>query len=76
MAVDPLSNQSAVFASYLVSMPSENPDQVIDTYLSVSNVLSAPEGVETAGGPYEGDDKVGTLEIYLYGQDGDEPIDP
>ena len=74
VAVDPLSNQSAVFASYLVSMPSENPDQVIDTYLSVSNVLSAPEGVETAGGPYEGDDKVGTLEIHLYGQDGDEPM--
>ncbi len=74
VAVDPLSNQSAVFASYLVSMPSENPDQVIDTYLSVSNVLSAPEGVETAGGPYEGDDKVGTLEIHLYSRDGDEPM--
>ncbi|MDE2926121.1 MAG: PKD domain-containing protein [Acidobacteriota bacterium] len=74
VAVDPLSNQSAVFASYLVSMPSDDPGQVIDTYLSVSNVLSAPEGVETAGGPYEGDDKVGTLEIHLYGRDDDEPM--
>ncbi len=72
--VDPLSNQSAVFASYLVSMPSEDPDQVIDTYLSVSNVLSAPERVATAGGPYEGDDKVGTLEIHLYDRDGGGPV--
>ena len=74
VAVDPLSNQSAVFASYLMSLPSEDPDQVIDTYLSVSNVLSAPEGVETAGSPYEGDDKVGTLEIHLYSQSDDKPM--
>ena len=74
VAVDPLSNQSAVFASYLVSIPSDDPDQVIDTYLSVSNVLSAPGGVDTAGSPYEGDDRVGTLEIYLYSRDDDEPM--
>lgn len=74
VAVDPLSNQSAVFASYLVSIPNEDPDQVIDTYISVSNVLSAPEGVDSAGSPYEGDNKVGTLEIYLYHRDDDEPM--
>ena len=74
VAVDPLSDQSAVFASYLVSVPSEDPDQVIDTYLSVSNVLSAPGGVDMAGGPYEGDNRVGTLEIHLYNRDDDEPM--
>ena len=73
-AVDPLSNQSAVFASYLVSIPNGDPDQVIDTYISVSNVLSAPKGVNTAGSPYEGEDKVGTLEIYLCHRGDDEPM--
>ena len=74
VAVDPLSNQSAVFASYLVSVPSEDPDQVIDTYLSVSNALSAPGGIDTAGSPYEGDDRVGTLKIYLYSRNDDGPM--
>lgn len=74
VAVDPLSDQSAIFASYLVSLPNEDPDQVIDTLISVSNVLSAPRGVDTAGGPYEGDTRVGTLEIHLYSRDDDQPM--
>lgn len=70
MAAGHTSEQSAVFASYLVSIPSEDPMYAFDTAISVSNVLKAPPGVDTAGGAYEGSDMMGTLEIYLYDQDG------
>ena len=70
MAAGHTSEQSAVFASYLVSIPNEDPMYAFDTAISVSNVLMAPDGIDTAGGAYEGDDMMGTLEIYLYNQDG------
>lgn len=70
MAAGHTSEQSAVFASYLVSIPNEDPMYAFDTAISVSNVLMAPDGIDTAGGAYEGYNKTGTLEIYLYDRDG------
>ena len=71
MAAGHTSQQSAVFGSYLVSIPNEDPMYAFDTAISVSNVLAAPAGIDTAGGAYEGDDMMGTLEIYLYNRDGE-----
>jgi hypothetical protein len=65
MAAGHTTDQSAVFGSYLVSLP----DLGFDTAISVSNVLMSPKGANVAGG-YNGYDKMGTLEIYLY-QGGD-----
>lgn len=70
MAAGHTSQQSAVFASYLVSIPNEDPMYAFDTAISVSNVLKAPAGIDAAGGAYEGSDMEGTLEIYLYNRDG------
>jgi hypothetical protein len=70
MAAGHTSEQSAVFASYLVSVPNEDPMYAFDTAISVSNVLMAPDGIDTGGGAYEGSDMMGTLEIYLYNRDG------
>lgn len=70
MAAGHTSEQSAVFASYLVSIPHEDPMYAFDTAISVSNVLMAPAGIDVAGGAYEGYNKMGTLEIYLYNRDG------
>ncbi|MDE2926644.1 MAG: hypothetical protein OXT71_09625 [Acidobacteriota bacterium] len=56
------------------SMTHPGPRGRNDNTFVVSNVLSAPEGVDTAGGPCEGDTRVGTLEIHLYNRDGDEPM--
>ena len=70
MAAGHTSEQSAVFASYLVNLPHEDPMYAFDTAISVSNVLKAPAGIDTAGGAYEGSDTMGTLEIYLYNRDG------
>ncbi len=70
MAAGHTSEQSAVFASYLVSLPNEDPMYAFDTAISVSNVLMAPAGIDTGGGAYEGSDMMGTLEIYLYNSDG------
>ena len=71
MAAGHTSEQSAVFASYLVSIPNEDPMMAFDTAISVSNVLMAPDGIDAAGGAYEGYNKMGTLEIYLYNRDGE-----
>lgn len=60
------SEQSAVFASFLAYVPNEDPSMAIDSAISVSNVLMAPEGVDAAGGAYEGSNTMGTVEIYLY----------
>ena len=62
-------SQSAVFASYLVSIPNEDPMLNVESAISVSNVLMAPDGIDTAGYG-EGDNMMGTLEIYLYNRDG------
>ena len=70
MAAGHTSEQSAVFASYLVSVPNEDPMYAFDTAISVSNVLMAPAGINVGGGAYEGSDMMGTLEIYLYNRDG------
>ena len=70
MAAGHTSEQSAVFASYLVSIPNEDPMYAFDTAISVSNVLMAPAGINVGGGAYEGSDMMGTLEIYLYNRDG------
>ena len=70
MAAGHTSEQSAVFASYLVSIPNEDPMMAFDTAISVSNVLMAPDGIDVGGGAYEGADMMGTLEIYLYNRDG------
>ena len=69
MAAGHTSEQSAVFASYLVSIPNDDPMYAFDTAISVSNVLGAPEGIDVAGYG-EGYNKTGTLEIYLYNRDG------
>ena len=69
MAAGHTTEQSAVFASYLVSIPNEDPMLNVDTAISVSNVLMAPDGIHVAGG-YNGADMMGTLEIYLYNRDG------
>ena len=61
MAAGHTTEQSAVFGSYLVSLP----DLGFDTAISVSNVLMSPEGTNVAGG-YNGYNMEGTLEIYLY----------
>ena len=61
MAAGHTTDQSAVFGSYLVSLP----DLGFDTAISVSNVLMSPKGANVAGG-YNGYDMMGTLEIYLY----------
>ena len=61
MATSHTTEQSAVFGSYLVSLP----DLGFDTAISVSNVLMSPEGTNVAGG-YNGYNMAGTLEIYLY----------
>lgn len=61
MAAGHTTEQSAVFGSYLVNLP----DLGFDTAISVSNVLMSPEGANVAGG-YNGYNKTGTLEIYLY----------
>ncbi|MCY3777505.1 MAG: hypothetical protein OXH11_16145 [Candidatus Aminicenantes bacterium] len=66
MAASDTSEQRAVFGSYLVSLPMLG----FDTAISVSNVLMAPDGIDVAGGAYEGYNKMGTLEIYLYNRDG------
>lgn len=66
MAAGHTSEQSAVFGSYLVSLPMLG----FDTAISVSNVLMAPDGIDTAGGYGEGTNTMGTLEIYLYDRDG------
>ena len=49
MAAGHTSEQSAVFASYLVSIPNEDPMYAFDTAISVSNVLMSPDGIDTAG---------------------------
>ena len=69
MAAGHTSEQSAVFASYLVSIPNEDPMMAFDTAISVSNVM-APDGIDITGA-YEGYNKMGTLEIYLYNRDGE-----
>ena len=69
MAAGHTSSQSAVFASYLVSIPNEDPMYAFDTAISVSNVLMAPDGIDTAGYG-EGYDKTGALEFHLWHHDG------
>lgn len=67
MAAGHTTDQSAVFGSYLVSLP----DMGFDTAISVSNVLMSPKGANVAGGYGNGYDMMGTLEIYLYNRDGE-----
>ena len=62
MAAGHTTEQSAVFGSYLVSLP----ELGFDTAISVSNVLMSPKGANVAGGYGNGYDMMGTLEIYLY----------
>ena len=69
MAAGHTSTQSAVFASYLVSVPHDNPMYQFDTAISVSNVLKAPAGIDVAGYG-EGTDMMGTLEFHLWHHDG------
>jgi len=69
MAAGHTSEQSAVFASYLVSIPNDDPMYAFDTAISVSNVLKAPGGINVAGYG-EGYNKMGSVEIYLYNRDG------
>ncbi len=66
MAAGHTTDQSAVFGSYLVSLP----DLGFDTAISVSNVLMSPKGTNVSGGVGTGYDMMGTLEIYLYNRDG------
>ncbi len=66
------SGQRAVFASFLVYFPNmDDPSMSIDSTISVSNILGAPAGIDVAGGAYEGDNTMGTVEIYLYNNDGE-----
>lgn len=71
MAAGHTTEQSAVHASFLASVPNmDDPSMGITSAISVSNILAAPAGVDAAGGAYEGYNKMGTVEIYLYNQDG------
>ena len=66
-------NQSAVFASFLAYVPNmDDPSMSIDSAISVSNILGAPGNLMyvVQGGAGEGANMMGTVEIYLYGQDG------
>ena len=78
MAGPGTTNQSAVFASFLAYVPNmENPAMVIDSAISVSNILGAPDNLMyiVQGGAGEGGSTMmGTVEIYLYGMGGAEPI--
>ena len=66
------SGQRAVFASFLAYVPNmDDPSMSIDSAISVSNILGAPDGIDVAGGAYEGDNTMGTVEIYLYNNDGE-----
>ena len=65
--------QSAVFASYLLNIPSENPMLGFQTAISVSNIMMAPDGV-MAGGYGDNYQKMGSLEFYLYNNDGSPPV--
>ena len=62
--------QSAVLAGYLVNIPNDDPSMSITTAISVSNIMMAPAGV-TAGGYGDDHQKMGSLEFYLYNQDGE-----
>jgi hypothetical protein len=61
--------QSAVFASYLVNYPMEDATMSLNTAISVSNIMMAPDGI-MAGGYGDNYQKMGSLEFYLYNQDG------
>ena len=66
------SGQRAVFASFLAYVPNmDDPSMAINSAISVSNILGAPDGIDVAGGAYEGDNTMGTVEIYLYNNDGE-----
>ena len=71
-------NQSAVFASFLAYVPNmDNPAMSIDSAISVSNILGAPDNlmyVVQGGAGEGGSTMMGTVEIYLYGLDGSTPI--
>lgn len=67
MAAGHTTDQSAVFGSYLVSLP----DMGFDTAISVSNVLMSPKGANVSGGYGNEYDMMGTLEIHLYNRDGE-----
>ena len=65
------SGQRAVFASFLAYVPNmDDPSMSINSAISVSNILGAPDGIDVAGGAYEGDNMAGAVEIYLYNNDG------
>ena len=66
-------NQSAVFASFLAYVPNmDDPSMSIDSAISVSNILGAPDNLMyvVQGGAGEGANMMGTVEIYLYGANG------
>ena len=69
--------QSAVFASFLAYVPNmDDPAMSIDSAISVSNILGAPDNLMyvVQGGAGEGLNMEGTVEIYLYGHDGSTPM--
>ena len=69
--------QSAVFASFLAYVPNmDDPSMSIDSAISVSNILGAPGNLMyvVQGGAGEGANMEGTVEIYLYGNDGSTPM--
>ena len=65
--------KSAVFASYLVNIPADDPMLSFNTAISVSNIMMAPAGV-SAGGYEDGYQKMGKLEFYLWNHGGGDPI--
>ena len=73
MAGPGTTTQSAVFASFVAYVPNmDEPSMSIDSAISVSNILGAPDNLmyTVQGGAGEGSNMMGTVEIYLYGADG------
>lgn len=63
-------SQTAVFAAFLVNQAATEQSSRIDTAISVSNVLAVPEGFQSDFLSPGGGDTVGTVEFYLWNEDG------
>lgn len=67
-------HQSAVFAAFLAWLPDAGGDALndVDTAISVSNVLAAPQGTLRTNlfGPDVAGNRTGTVTFYLWDRDG------
>lgn len=66
-------SQTAVFAAFLAWMPNPSDSMMnVDTAISVSNILAAPDGLDSQGAfDFESPgDRSGTVEFFLWNKDG------